>query len=531
MMILVQLLSRRRLVVLALALLLSTADSPVGRPPACADEAPPAAAGDAPAGTAGPAANPELPSTTGETAEPTVPAVPELPPPSELVPYEVLVSVAHARDPQLDEGLRQSVLEAVGIRMRSRLGEMWNITVAEEETGAPFIHGALDRHSPDELNTRWLPSRFDKVFLAGLTRQGSRYTASVREWDRSSQTAGPAIAESTLDRRLAGQVLSELVMRAFRPTATVTSVREDTCELIVRAGEFLPSDPSDVPLRPGDYLTPYLRYLDRQRNVRQMQYLDWTYLRVESVDRARVVCRTISAFRAPLGGSRRRVELMAIRARPLLPDTELRLTPRNDPLNPMVGFRVDALDRMPTQEDPVADRLSLTTDRRGTVTLPADAAEPLRYILVHSGQSVLARVPFIPGLIDRVELNAPNDSARLEVEGALSLIEGELIDNLARRGVLMARARKAAASEKWDDVDQFIKEFNALPELPTVEQRIAAIETPAVQTARQLKDRVAEARIKRMCREIREIAAKNLDPDRIKEFRDEMVELRNVSGK
>jgi hypothetical protein len=224
------------------------------------------------------------------------------------------------------------------------------------------------------------------------------------------------------------------------------------------------------------------------------------------------------------------VELMAIRARPLLPATNLRLTPRNDPLNPMVGFRVDALDRMPTQEDPVADRLSLTTDRRGRVTLPADAAKPLRHLLVHSGQSVLARVPFVPGLVDRIELGTPNDTARLEVEGALSLIEGELIDNLARRGVLMARARKAAASEKWDDVDLFIKDFNALPELPAVEQRIAAIETPAVQTARQLKDRVAEARIKRMCREIREIAAKNLDPDRIKEFRDEMVELRNVSG-
>jgi hypothetical protein len=422
------------------------------------------------------------------------------------------------------------VLEAVGIRLRSRLGEMCRITVADEETGAPLVHGALDRHTPDELNARWLPLPFDKVFLAGLTRQGSRYTASVREWDRSSQTAGPAIAESTLDRRLAGQVLSELAMRAFRPIATVTSVREETCELVVRAGEFPPSDPWDAPLRPGDYLTAYLRYLDRQRNVRQMQHLDWTYLRVESVDRARVVCSTISAFRAPLGGSRRRVELMAIRARPLLPATNLRLTPRNDPLNPMVGFRVDALDRMPTQEDPVADRLSLTTDRRGRVTLPADAAKPLRHLLVHSGQSVLARVPFVPGLVDRIELGTPNDTARLEVEGALSLIEGELIDNLARRGVLMARARKAAASEKWDDVDLFIKDFNALPELPAVEQRIAAIETPAVQTARQLKDRVAEARIKRMCREIREIAAKNLDPDRIKEFRDEMVELRNVSG-
>jgi hypothetical protein len=222
---------------------------------------------------------------------------------------------------------------------------------------------------------------------------------------------------------------------------------------------------------------------------------------------------------------------MAIRARPLLPETEVRLTPRKEPLNPMAGFRVDVMDRIPTAEDSVADRVRLLSDRHGMVSLSADPDKPLRYLFVFSGQSVLAQVPFIPGLVSEIELNTPNDAARLNVEGALSLIEGELIDILARRGVLMTRARKAAEADNWTEVDDYLKQFNALPDLVQVEQRIAAIETPAVATAKQFKDRVGEGRIKRLCREVRETAAKHLDPETAKDFRDEMNSLRGAGAK
>ncbi len=482
---------------------------------------------------AAPATPPVPPASTAAGAATTPAPAPAAPAqiPIELRQYDVLVSVRFQHDAELDDAFRQALLETVGARLRSRLGEMWNITLAADDAASSALRSAIGRTTPSELNERWLSEPYDKVFSVGVSREGSRYDVFAREWDKSSQTAGPVVGGSTMDRRLVAQVASEQIVRVFRPVAMIAAVDENRVELLVRAGEFLPADPEAAPFSPGDYLTTYLRYLDRQRNVRQIQHLDWTYVRVDSIERARIAGTTVSAFKMPLSGSRRRVELMAIRARPLLPATEVRLTPRKEPLNPMAGFRVDVMDRIPTADDPVTDRVRILSDRRGLVTLEADSERPLRYLFVHSGESVLAQVPYIPGLIPEQELNTPNDAARLNVEGALSLIEGELIDNMARRGVLMARARKAAEADKWTEVDDYVKQFNALPDLAQIEQRITAIETPAVQSARQFKDRVGESRIKRLCRVVRETAAKHLDPDAAKEFRDEMNSLRSVKRK
>ena len=485
-------------------------------------------AGDAPAVSPPTSAPADASAAPPETPAP--PPASAAPLPIELRPYDVLISVRFQHDAQLDAAFRQAVLETVGIRLRSRMGEMWTITIMDDGAASSALGSAVGRTPAVELNERWLPSGHDKVFDVGLSRAGSRYDVCVREWDANSQTAGPVIGAATMDRRLVAQVAAEQIVQAFRPVAMIASVTEDRCELLTRGGEFLPADPEAAPFREGDYVTTYLRYLDRQRNVRQIQHLDWTYVRIGSVERARLTGTTISAFRMPLAGSRRRVELMAIRARPLLPQTELRLTPRKEPLNPMAGFRMDVMDRIPTADDPVEDRVRLLSDRRGMVSLAADPDKPLRYLFVFSGQSVLAQVPFIPGLVSEIELNTPNDAARLNVEGSLSLIEGELIDILARRGVLMTRARKSAEADNWTEVDDYLKQFNALPDLAQVQQRIAAIETPAVATAKQFKDRVGEARIKRLCREVRETAAKHLDPETAKDFRDEMNSLRGAGA-
>lgn len=477
-----------------------------------------------------PASAPATPASAAPTGSPTAPPTP-VQRPIELRPYDVLISVRFRHDAELDAAFCRSSLETIGIRLRSRLGEMWNITVAEDASSSGASRSAVERVSPDELNDRWLTSPHDKVFEVAVSREGSRYDVFVREWDKNSQTTGPVIGGSTMDRRQVAQVTSEQIHRAYRPVVMIISVNGNENEMLARAGEFLAADPGAAPFQTGDYLKPYLRYLDRQRNVRQIQHLDWTYVRVDSIDRARLAGTTVSAFKAPLMGSRRRVELMAIRVRPLLAETEIRLTPRKEPLNPMAGFRVDVMDRIPTEADRVPDRLTLLSSRQGTVTLPVDPQHPLRWLFVQSGQSVLAQVPYIPGVVANIELNTPNDAARLKVEGALSLIEGELIDILGRRAVLMGQARKAAEADRWTEVDEYLRQFNALPDLPQVEQRITAIETPAVQSARQFNDRVGESRIKRQCKEVRETAQKHLDPETAKDFRDEMNSLRGVNRK
>lgn len=480
----------------------------------------------------------DAPAPTAESPAPAEadPAPAESPPapviqaeiPPELRPYEVLVSVAVARQPSLDDRFRNELLATIETRLQTWAGPMWSLTVSLDDSASPVAANSLDRAGVDQLNERYLTGEHDKVFLVSVSRSGSRYDLSAREWDRNSRTAGHSVQNSTFDRRLCADTAAQLVHRVFRPLAMVTSVDEsgNNVELAIRAGEFLTAEHDAFPFRVGDYLAPYFRYLDRQREVRQLQHVPWTFLKVESVERARMVCSVVSTFRAPIAGSRRRVELMGIATRPLFEQSELRITPRDDPENPLVGYRVDVMDRLPTEDDPVEDRLQLVTDRRGAVVVPAFPESPLRHILVHSGKSVLAKVPFLPGLEPVIELSVPDDTARLNVEGALSLLEGELIDIVARQAVLMARARVAAKEQKWSEMDQHIAQLDELPDLQDVRQQIAAIQLPAVQRARLLNNRVAEARIKRMCSDLEAVAAQHLDIQKVRDFKTEMAELR-----
>jgi hypothetical protein len=482
--------------------------------PLRADEAPPTA----------------VPSAA-QASEPVPEAKPAAPVelPWQLRPYNVLISVGFAEHPSFDAGFRAGVLHVVHDRLRARLGQMWDMTLAEDELLLPVSRNGLERLSAEQLNARFLPAGHDKVFLVGIEKAGSRYAIYGREWDGSSQSVGPVAGRDTFDRRLVADALAAQIHELFRPLATLTAVDNDVAEMLIRAGEYLPADPSAAQFEPGDMLTNFQRYLDRKREVRRIQSFPWTYFSVLEVDRARMTCAIISAFRSPIAGSRRRVDVLGLAARPVVPQTELKLVPRSDHRNPLIGVRVDVLDRLPTKDDPVDERLGLVTDRRGVVAVPAHVEQPLRYLLVQSGQSTLARVPCIPGLEPALTLEVPDDTGRLTVEGELAVLQGELIDIVSRRAVLMARAKQAARVSKWQEADQFSTQLDALPDLQKVEQRLSVVRLQGVQTAEKNGDRVAKARVQRMCADIAALATRHLDPEKAKQFREEMQELRAAS--
>lgn len=465
-------------------------------------------------------------SASEDKTSTTLPPV-ELPP--ELQPYKVLLSVSFQGDASIDGAFRNHLVASAPTLLKSRLGQMWTLTVRDSRLLSPATRDVLDRMTVDVLNARFLPEEFDKVILCSVGRRGSAWEVAAREWDRNSRTAGPTASRETYDRRLVDNLVASTAVEVFRPLAMIREVGADVVELGIRAGEFLAADDDAAQFQPGDYLVTYSRYLDRQRKVGQIQFVPWTFLQVDSVERARMLCHVISTFRrSPYPGSRRRVELMGIAAHPLIEKTRLILVPRVDPLNPLEGLRVDVMDRMPTEDDAVEDRVTLLTDRHGAIVVSTDRDVPLYHLLVHSGGAVLASVPFIPGLEREVTLELPDDTPRLNVEGELQIMEDDLIDVVASRAVMMARARRAARSGKWDDVDRFLDDLRNLPDLQEFDQRLGAIETPAKETAKKLGDRVAQSRITRLCREFREIAQARLSPDIIRDFQTDMNQLRST---
>ncbi len=481
------------------------------------------------------AAATEAPPSGTSEAQPPAPEATPVPKPSSLplpidqLPYRVLVVVGIAPDPELAVE-RAAIIPGLRERIASRLGPLWDAEVQLADWLSPGRQSVLESFSEADLNDRFLPREFDKVFLATVEQAGAGVRISAREWDRNSQSATAVTSRLTYERRvLIDRLLAEVLLH-FRPIAAVESVSEDglSVELRIRGGELLPPDPDLRPAVVGSYLRPYFRYLDRKRQLRQLQTIPWTYLQVTDIERGRMQAELTTAFPGILSGSRRRTELMAIVVKTRFEETALRIYPRGQPENPMAATRVDVLDRRPTEEDAVSDRLVLYTDRFGDVRIPANPEHPLQYVYVLVGKGVLAMVPFIPGEQPFATLDVPDDGPRLLVEGEIAIMEAELIELVARREVTMARALGYARAGKWDQADPLVEEVKHLPTREMILERLDRIRLPAIDSARRTRNRVAEVRINQMCNQLREHIERHLNPDRLRAFLQEIAELKQA---
>jgi hypothetical protein len=447
-----------------------------------------------------------------------------MPAPWSQRPYQVrLIVSVDDQVPVPAELIRRWTNEASTLLIAS-FRQMWmlNSEVAPDRL-------TFDEFSAWDFNSAWTARpapEADKVFRVLLEIKPGRLQIFCRELDDATRTMGGIFQTTSADWRTVPSDMAQLATDAFRPLVEVDADEENRVNGFIRAGEFPPADPEAAQFQPGDWLMPVLRYSDRNRQVRSVQPIAWTFFKVEEVDRGRTGLSVISAYRRPLPTTRRRVELLGIRVRPHLDSTTVLVLPRGNRQNPLAGASCELMNRNPGKNDPVTERLKLSTDRRGMVSVPADPAHPLRYLQIYSGEALLARVPIMPGLAPFLELEVPDDRARLNVEGEVQLLEVELVDIVATREVLMTRTRAAAEQNRIEDVDRFLQELRMLPTLKQYLKRIDTLRIQAVYAAQQAQDRVAENRIKRLCTGITEMATKHLDPQRLADFEDEISSLK-----
>jgi hypothetical protein len=186
---------------------------------------------------------------------------------------------------------------------------------------------------------------------------------------------------------------------------------------------------------------------------------------------------------------------------------------------------------LPSEENPQPEYIDLMTNRDGIVTVPADPAQPLRRLIVHSGGAVLSNVPFVPGVERKLSMQLPDDAPRLKVEGSLAMVQGDLIDVVSRRVVMLARTVSLARKEEFDEAEKLLAEVDKQPSIASFESRILAIRVPAVEQARANRDRSQEKRIRMMCQEVEELVRKHLDRQKVDDAKAEVRELKQLAGK
>ena len=472
--------------------------------------------------------DPEAESPAATDDEPKEPAIEDLP--WEVRPYQVLVSIGFADCRVTDHAFAARLQKTLGESVTGGIGPYWRSKIEVNDWLFPQTADELERLSPESLADRFQSTDHDKVLLVVLEPDGPLLRLSGCEWDGNTQTRGPVVRRQVVDRRRVASVTFGLLLELFRPLARIDLAEGAFSELRVRGGELLSPESSLFPFEIGDLLTAHFRYLDRDRTLRRIQPVPWTYVKIDGVTRSRLTATIETAFASPLSGSRRRVELVALRVKPAHAETKLSLRPRTNPNMPLVGVRVRLYEQLPTEENPNPERIDRMTDRSGTVSVPSYPAAPLRRLIVHSGGAVLSNVPFVPGVDEAVSMELPDDSPRLQVEGNLAMIQGDLIDLVSRRVIMLSRAVSLAKQQKFEESDRLLAEVDAQPTIRNFRSRILAIRVPAVEQSRANRDRAQEKRILSMCRDLEDLAAKYLDVEAFREAKDEVDELKKLAG-
>lgn len=454
--------------------------------------------------------------------------------PLELRPYDVRVYVAFDNDLTFTADFRERVLAHLRDRCDGYWGRMCNVTIVEYDRLLPATAATLQRlpvgmDSPETADC-------DKAFFLTVQRRGGGYEVAGKCWDATTRTTSDVLTAETyrrgeLDDRLFG-LLSDL----FEPIAEVTDFDFETARLNVRAGELLPGDPSQAQLTPGRLLTPLYRFWSREGEIRRIQEIPWTYLVVEDVDRSFVTCDIVSGLRVPLTTRRRRlIEALATGVRPRTNDTRLKLVSQRFPDQPMYGVTVSILPDRPEPsaegDTPEAEKpkpVTLMADRQGTVTIAGDGSGLPVMLGVHSGKAMLARVPVVPGLVEETTIELPDDSIRLKVEGELAVLESAIIDAVAKRAVLVARTRAATKKNDWDEVDELLARIDSLTGPGALKTQLTIIREQAVAAAAARRDVGTQRRVESLCSKTSELIDHYLGPDKLREFREEVEELRKA---
>jgi hypothetical protein len=384
----------------------------------------------------------------------------------------------------------------------------------------------------------------DKLYPVSVELDGSTYTVASREWDRASELMTPVRRRSTIDRRTVATEVSRLLTELFRPLAQIEAADPVSARIRTMGSEYVAPDPGFRQVDEGTMFIPLFRYLDRNRVVQRIQFLPWTYLTAEKLERHRADCRVDTGVKTPLGAfRRRRMELRALRINPELDASTLTLVPLRNHSRPLVGYLVAVYNEPPPPppkegEEPPADGDGQTageereepdvyrSNRLGQVTIPVDPEDALQWVFIRSGTALLAKFPIVAGAEANMIVECPDDTIRLDVEGQIALLQSRLVDTIAKREMVKAMIRNRMKKDDWEKVEESVDELKALPGFDDFQKMVTAIQYPAEKRAQARKDRISESRIRKLGSEVLKIASVHLDEKKIDELIEEVQEQR-----
>ncbi len=421
------------------------------------------------------------------------------PPAWEIFPYRIQLLTAVEADASLPPRLKEELPGDLAAQVLGVVGGAWRM----EAVTAPIELRHRILHSIADVTADDLPAvakKGDKVILLGVAAGENGYVVRARELDLVTGLWNTTATRSV--RQAAGVKQEALwcLLSAFAPQARIEKMEDKIVTLKLRAAALVRKDASQPLILSGTVFRPVLVKSDARGAIvaGPAESIGWTYLipteskTTSSPFTARIETGLSGTVLPEYHPTRLR---LALGVSPSQDSTKVKLVAEGSAA-PLEGYEVAA------QEPEVAGKagavLSLGRSGPDGIVVVPPSLKAVRTLLIRHGDEVLARLPLVPGLAEEITISLADDQPRLAVESALSRIQDDLVDLVARREVLASRIKAAAAAGNTAAADKLKEQLRNLPsvdlllaELGKQQQSAEALEGPARQ---KMLQRLADIR-------------------------------------
>jgi hypothetical protein len=142
----------------------------------------------------------------------------------------------------------------------------------------------------------------------------------------------------------------------------------------------------------------------------------------------------------------------------------------------------------------------------------------------HGGQ-LFAKIPVLAGEKHHIDIPLPDDDARLAAEASLASVREDLVDVVARRNILISRARQKIEKKDYAAAQELLQSLNDLPGRQQFKTTLDAAKRSIRSTDPQM-----QRRIDRLFDTTESLLTQFLDVTPINKVHDELREAQGKAG-
>lgn len=276
--------------------------------------------------------------------------------------------------------------------------------------------------------------RYDKIFVVRVHRDVIPHQIEAVEFDTLMRHFGPVAHGHAIDLNSLPEAIGRTVTRAFAPIIRIENAGQRNAVGLLRASGLVLDKDSPAAIQPDDVLVPMTRKNDRNGKPILIGPIDWAYLLVTELEGRNVKMDYYAGRAGGLQGRKnKRTFRTALKVRPFLDNTVLRLHLRGDPDFPLIGYELYEKELKSTDMTFIG-----RTDWNGRLLIER-SDDPFRLLYVKNGGAVLARLPLVPGLNPTAVADLSGDDMRLQAEAYIRGVQNSIIDLVAIRKLFEVR--------------------------------------------------------------------------------------------